>query len=133
MKIKIEKKIKSNKGLLVVPIFKEDLKKLPSRLPSEVRDLLKRLINNKDFDGKDGKTITSCLSGKKNPESLLIIGLGEKGKFSHPSARNAGGKIGKCVKGAKKQELTILLPSELEKYSQEIIEGVYPQRTKLIN
>lgn len=124
MKIKIHDSIKSDEGLLVVPIFKENLKKLPTIFPKAIKDFVTSLVKNKEFDGKRGEHVETYFEKKGLPNKVLIIGLGEMEKYKNRYSRRIGGTIGKHAKAKKSEEITILFVPELSKHGQEFLEGI---------
>ncbi len=114
MKIKIEKKVKSKKGLLVVPISK---KKLASP-PAFIKKFLKTRVNNKEFKGKKGETLSTYLGNQK----ILIIGTGKSASIR--STKELGGKIGKHAKSTKSEEISLMLPENLHNFAQSLLEGL---------
>lgn len=124
MKIKLHKKIKSKKGLLLAPIFEENLRSIPSVFPNSIKTFLKKLIKDKEFSAKKGEKVQTYLDDKKLPKKLLILGMGSAKKLSSKSARILGGKIGKTIKKLKVQNLHLLTPNELTSNLQEFLEGL---------
>jgi leucyl aminopeptidase len=120
MKIKIETAVKSNKGLIVFPLFQENLKKLPKNCSEKVKKFVKTQVKAKDFEGKDSEHLFTYIDDQKT----LVLGAGETKKFSTKLARELGAKIGKSVKGYKVTELTVVLHDDFECFEQEIIEGI---------
>lgn len=124
MKIKFIKKLKSEKGLLVAPIYKEDLKKTPSIYPDFAKDIIKKLFTKDHLKGKSGESEMVYLGKKGMPEKMLLLCIGEKKMMTASRAKDLGGKIGKHLKAAKIEELTIMWPEELTEFSQMFIEGI---------
>jgi leucyl aminopeptidase len=124
MKIKIHKKIKSTKGLLVIPVFKENIKSLPDSCPASIKSFIKTLHKDKEFKPKKGKSVSTFLEKKGLPKKLLVIGFGSIEKFNAASAKELGGKIGKYAKSTKVKELSILFTSEIKEHAQSLLEGL---------
>lgn len=124
MKIKIQNKITSTDGLLIVPVFKESLKKLPSIFPKSIKDFITSLTKNKEFEGKRGELVSTYFEKKGLPNKLLVIGLGEKDKYKSRYSRRIGGTIGKYAKSKKAEEISIVLLPEISKHGQEFLEGI---------
>ena len=124
MKIKIHKTIKSKKGLLVVPVFKETLKKLPKTCPKVIKNFIQQTYKSKDFQTKKGSAVSTYIGRKELPEKVLAISFGSSKKYNVRSAKELGGKIGKHAKGVKAQELTMLMSPETQEYAQELLEGL---------
>jgi len=124
MKIKLQKKIKSNTGMLVIPVFEGDIKKLPKKYPEEVLSFIRKRIKEDDFKGTAKESFVGYLDVKSLPGKLLVIGAGEEGKFDRVEARKFGAKVGKAAISKKAEELTIVFPELFAKYAEEIFEGV---------
>ena len=105
MKIKIETAVKSKKGLIVFPLFQENLKKLPKNCSEKVKKFVKTQVKAKDFEGKDSEKLFTYIDDQKT----LVLGAGETKKISSKIARELGAKIGKSVKAHKATELTVVL------------------------
>jgi len=124
MEIKIQKKIKSKKGILFVPIAAETVKKIPSKYPKEVKDFIKQLVKTEKFKAKKYEIFSTYISNPSLPPRLAVVGIGSKKKQSVPLAKNLGGKIGKFAKANKTLEVSFMLPGELKPFTQEFVEGV---------
>lgn len=124
MKITIQTKLKSSKGLLVVPIFKETINKLPSSYPKIIKDFIKTAHKNKDLKTSKGATISTYNLHKGLPEKILVISLGSAKKLSLRTAKEVGGKIGKYAKGGKSTEVSVLMPKEVVAQAQHFVEGI---------
>lgn len=124
MKIKICKKVESKNGLLVIPIFKNELEKFSTIYPETVKEFLKNLTNNKDFKAKKGEFLAGYLAKKDLPNKILVVGFGKKEKYTRNRARNMGGKIGKYLKSIKEKELSMFITANLEEHMQEFAEGL---------
>ncbi|MDX1596722.1 MAG: M17 family peptidase N-terminal domain-containing protein, partial [Nitrosopumilaceae archaeon] len=81
----------------------------------------------KDIDGKLGKIVVVPLSGKNQPQRLLITGLGNKKKMNNDTIRFASGKIAQKARELKLNEFTVICPpssiSKPEISISQIIEG----------
>ncbi len=124
MKIKINKKIESRIGLLIVPVFKENLNKLPNFYPQTVSDLIRKLVKNKEFKAKNSEMVSTYLNDKNLPEKALIIGVGSNKRFNVRAAKELGGNIGKYIKTAKKTCATILMQKEIGALAFDFVEGI---------
>lgn len=124
MKIKINKKIESRIGLLIVPVFKENLNKLPSSYPKAISNLIQKLVKNKEFKAKNSEMVSTYLDDKNFPEKALIIGVGSNKRFNIRAAKELGGNIGKYIKTAKKKEATVIIPKEILPLAFELVEGM---------
>ncbi|MBI4232221.1 leucyl aminopeptidase, partial [Candidatus Peregrinibacteria bacterium] len=120
MKIKTQSKLKASKGLFVIPVFEEDLKKLPDRYPTVVKNFLKERVKEKDFEAKKKQTLETYLNSKELPAKMLLIGCAKRAKCDAAFVRELGGKVGRAA--AKAKELTILLGDE--EYVEEFLEGI---------
>jgi leucyl aminopeptidase len=109
---------------LVVPVFKETIKKLPSNYPNLVKDFIKIAYKNKDLKLSRGATISTYNLHKGLPEKILVIALGSAKNLSLRTAKEAGGKVGKYAKGSKASEISIFMPKEVAAQAQHFIEGM---------
>ena len=124
MKIKFQPSLKSAKGALVVPIFSDDLKKLPKYIPAPVSKILKQLITTKDFTAKRGEILSTYIDEKKLPAKLLLVGFGKGKNYHAKRARYQAGWIGKSLKSAKLKEAAILFPKPLEAHANAFFEAL---------
>ncbi len=120
MQIKIHNKIKSKKGLLVVTLQEEQLKKIPGKFPSPVKNFIRDRVKNKDLKGKKGEALSTYLMARGVPGQLLVVGAGGKEKYSATIARELGGVVGKFAKKHKSKEVTILAGQD---HLSELTEG----------
>ena len=120
MKIKIETSIKSKTGLIVFPLFQENLKKLPKNFPEKLKKFIKDQVKAKEFAGKDAEQLFTYIDNQKT----LVLGAGETKKFSTKLARELGAIIGKSVTAHKTKELTVVFHDDLECFEQETLEGI---------
>lgn len=124
MQIKINQKITSTKGLLVIPVFQEDFKKMPSLLPKNIQELLKFLERKENFKGKKGQSFSTFITQKNFPEKVMIFGMGTLSKINHRLSLNLGGQIGKVAKSSKKEDVSIYISGKLENFASELIQGI---------
>ncbi|MFH1284024.1 MAG: leucyl aminopeptidase [Candidatus Peregrinibacteria bacterium] len=124
MKIKILTDLKSKNGLLVAPLFKEDISIPPKFYPEPVRNFIKTLKKTGDIKGARGKTYATYIGKADVPKKALVICLGEKNKMTCARARVIGAKIGKHAAAVKEKEVNVFLPVQLVAFSQEFIEGM---------
>lgn len=124
MKIQTQKKIISKKGMLVTPIFVENLKKLPGNFPKEAAQFISHWVNEKEFKAEKRETIYTHLQSKDLPHKLLVIGLGKAEKFNAKTAREIGAKIVKMAKTHKSKEVTLVLVDKMLPHIEELLEGV---------
>lgn len=123
MKIRIEKELKSNKGLLAVPMGQEDVKEKKHKNKG-VEKLLSNLKPLKNFNGKPLQKMSTLLSGKQDPEVALFVGVGEEKEMNAKLARDIGGEIGKFAKSEGLKEISIILEKELDMFIRELVEGI---------
>ncbi|MBI5754501.1 leucyl aminopeptidase [Candidatus Peregrinibacteria bacterium] len=124
MNFKLKNKIEATTDLLVVPIFAEYLKKLPAKLPTIVQGFIATAIKNESFKAAFGEIFFTHLQEQNLPKKLLLIGAGSKTKFSENKARVFGAKIAKFIKPSKDDSMSFLLFPQLEKYTEELAEGL---------
>jgi leucyl aminopeptidase len=123
MKTKISKKLKSKKGLLVVPVFSGELKRLPAEIPNAIKEFVKERVKSKEFRAKKMEKVFTYTKNKGIPSKLILIGCGEVEKFDVEAARNLGGKIGKMAKCKKETEVSIILNGKVSAMVGDLVEG----------
>jgi leucyl aminopeptidase len=124
MQIKIQKALKKDDGLLVVPFFKDYEKAFPAQYNEELKALVKRALKDKEFEGKLKEDLFFTVDSTKMPQKVMFIGCAKCDGFSASDARNIGAAINTEAQRKKQQKVTILLTSEVELYAQELIEGL---------
>jgi len=124
MQIKIQKKIKKEKGLLLVPFFKEYFTDIPSEFPVEIKAFVKKFNKEKEFKAKKGEKTLYTIDSKNLPERILFLGCGERDKFDAASAREFGAGACKETKANKSKKIILLFTPELSLYTKEIVEGI---------
>jgi leucyl aminopeptidase len=105
MKTVFAKGITKKDKFTIVPVFKKGKAKYPKNIPL------------KGFDAKEGETVFL------HTEKLLLLGLGEKKKFTAAKARELFAGAVKEVKGKKQTSISLFIIKDLEKYGQEIGEA----------
>ncbi|MFA6918280.1 MAG: leucyl aminopeptidase [Candidatus Gracilibacteria bacterium] len=131
MNIKINKKIKSDSGFLVLPIFREEIGKYPASYPQALKPFFEKRVKSKEFSGKKGEIIDTYLDGKNLPPKAVLVGFGKKEKFNSKKARRIAGIIGKFLKKKKNTEVTIVMPEIVAKYAEEFVEGLKMSQYKI--
>lgn len=124
MNIKISKQIKSNKGILVLPVFREEIGEFPKTFPASLKGFFEKRVKAKEFEGKKGEILTTYIDDKNLPAKVAFVGFGKKEKFSGKKNRIVSAIIGKFLKKEKATETTIVMPVEIAKYGQEFAEGL---------
>ncbi len=122
MKIRIEKSLKSKKGLLVIAVTQENLEK-PKHNDKGIEKLMEKLKGDSNFNGKALQTTSTFLDGKKDPEKALFIGIGKTQEVSEALMRNVGGKAGKYAKQEKLTEVSVLVSEQMVPYLRSLVEG----------
>ena len=127
VQIKVEKAAIDQKktALLVIGIFENEQdfphsKELDSTLSSTIREILE----NKEFKGNFGSTITLYTVGKGPIKRIMLIGLGQKEKFTNERARIIAGKAALNAKELGSTEFTISLSNLDEDLVEAISEGI---------
>ncbi|MBI4235042.1 leucyl aminopeptidase [Candidatus Peregrinibacteria bacterium] len=113
MKISLQQRLKSKDGVLVVPLFENQLKDLSQNLPAKIREFIGKVHKNKAFKGAKNEMLLTYFGDKGLPPRLLLLGLGKSPALSVKSILNCAGMLGKKLKSGKIAELNILLPQEL--------------------
>lgn len=135
MDIKINKKIKSSKGLLILPFFREDIGKNTGKFPEDYPKLLKpffeKRVKKGEFLGKKGEIIATYLDDKILPPKAAFVGFGKKEKFNSKKARRIAGVIGKFLKKGKITEAAVIMPQIVAKFAEEFVEGIKMSQNKI--
>lgn len=124
MKIQFNKKVSLSKGVFVVPVFTEDVKRMPEQYPAIVKEFISTAVKLDGFKATFGETILTHIDVKELPRKLLIIGAGSEKKFSAAKARILGAKATKICKQVKCNDLSLLLLPQLAKFVEELAEGL---------
>ena len=131
MNIKINNKIKSKEGFLILPIFREDINKFPGEYPKQLKEFLEKRVKSGEFKGKKGEMTGTYFDDKNLPAKVAIIGFGKKEKFTGRKSRCVGGLIGKFLKKNKTVKCTVLMPEIAGKYAEEFVEGIKMSQYKI--
>lgn len=124
MKICISKKVSFFKGLLAVPVFSDNVKKMPDIYQAVVKNFVYDSVKHDNFKANFGETIIANISNKNLPRKLLIIGLGKEKNFNNSKSRMIGARIAKLGKQLKANLLSLLLLPRLENSLEELVEGL---------
>jgi len=124
MNVKINKKVKSNYGFLILPIFREEITKYPSDYPQSAKSFFEKRVKSKEFIGKKGEIVETYLDDKNLPPRVVLVGFGKKENFNSKMARRVGGIIGKFLKQNKVVESSVCMPQIVAKYVEEFVEGI---------
>ena len=122
--IKINKKVKSGNGFLVLPIFREEISKYPADYPQVVKEFFVKRVKSKEFVGKKGEIVETYLDDKNLPPRVALVGFGKKEKFNSKISRRVGGVIGKFMKQNKVTEMSVCMPQIVAQYAEQFIEGL---------
>lgn len=94
--------------------------------PREIAQFMKG-VSKKRFEGKLEQTFSTETLGKAGFRHLLIVGLGEKGKFRLDNLRRAAGVAVRHAAALKEKELSVYLPhlpkTDISKTAQAVTEG----------
>lgn len=131
MDIKINKKVKSASGFLVLPIFREEISKYPSTYPQSLKSFFEKRVKVKEFFGKKGEILSSYLDEKGLPPKVAFVGFGKLEKFNSKKARRVGGIVGKFLKRSKTVEISIFMPEIIAKSAEEFVEGLKMAQYKI--
>ncbi|MBI2634218.1 leucyl aminopeptidase [Candidatus Peregrinibacteria bacterium] len=110
MKFEVKNKIGIRKGILLVPVFEDNLKKLPGDFPEIVKNFIAGRVKNENFEGKKDNLLFTYLHGENLPEKLVIFGCGKIKEFDGKLSRELGGKIGKFIQKHHTSEAAMLNP-----------------------
>ncbi len=124
MKTIFSKKLGNKKGLIIVPIFKDDIKKINREYPLEIKNFIKERIAEKEFKGNLGEKVFTYLKSKQLPSKLLLLGLGKKGNYNIEKALKTGGHIGKHAQSVRTKQISIFLLKEMEEYAKNLTEAI---------
>ncbi len=107
-----------------MPVFNEDLKKLPSTVPKSISNFISIAKERDSFMASFGETFFTHLININLAKKLLLIGAGPMRKFDSSKARVFGAKVSKLAKTNKSTSLSILLHPQLEKFIEQLAEGL---------
>lgn len=124
MKIKISEKKFRHSGVLIVPIFKDLIKKIPDFYDKELKDFIGQRVKKDGFEGKKFESIESFVNIKDFAERIVLLGCGNSADYTPKFARELGGKIAKHVASSKVTEAGILLLDFMNLYIHELTEGI---------
>jgi len=124
MNVKVQKRVKKEEGLLIVPFFKEYIKTFPKEYTDELKSLVKRALKKKEFEGKGNESQYYTIDAKALPEKVLFIGCGKKEKYDSKRARILGAEICAEAKEKKQQKVIVLLLEEMNLYIGELVESI---------
>jgi len=124
MDIKIIKKTQKESGILAVPFFKEYAEKFPLSYSKDLKALVKKALDNKEFKGKFAEEAYFTVDAKDLQEKVLFMGCGSQEKFDAKGARNIGAEICSAAKTFKQQKIIILMRPETNLYIKEFVEGI---------
>jgi len=131
MNIKVNKKVKSNLGFLILPIFREEIKKFPLEYPQQLKSFFEKRVSSKEFMGKKGEIISTYLDDKNFPPKVALVGFGKKEKFDSKKSRRVAGLLGKYLKKNKTVEASIIMPEEIAECAEEFVEGIKMSQYKV--
>jgi leucyl aminopeptidase len=131
MRIQVKRNLKVKKGILIVPIFKDQPKTLPKFFPKNVKDFLDQLKETKDFAGKEKETAETYIKTKDFTGKIVVFGLGERKKYRRGKAREIGAAIGRTIQASKIENVYMLMLDEMEKDAYEFIEGCLMSEYKI--
>src|SRR6188472_948016 len=128
VQIRVEKaKINQKRtSLLVVGIFENEqgFSEL-NELDPFIAFTIKEIFDNKEFNGSFGSTITLYTMGKGPMKKIMLIGLGNREKFTNETVRIIAGKAALKAKERASVEFSILPFSHLQDGSIEALcEGI---------
>ncbi|MBI4975316.1 leucyl aminopeptidase [Candidatus Peregrinibacteria bacterium] len=124
MKIEMNEKLKSRKGLLITPIFENYLDRFPKNYPDITKKFLLKLVKNKEFWGHSGEIGFSYADEENLSDKILLFGFGKIKNYTSKIARELGAKIGKEAIRLKEKNISIFFSKELAKYTEEFMEGI---------
>ena len=125
--IKVEKAEIAQKmtSLLVIGIFENEQEFSQSKeLDSTLSSIIREILENKEFKGSFGSTITLYIVGNVPMKKITLIGLGQKEKFTNERARIIAGKATLNAKELELTEFTIFLSKLDEDLVEAISEGI---------
>jgi len=111
-------------GALILPLFSgEELSGALAELDKSLDGLISDLIENDGFKAKSGEhRLVYTQSGAS--KRVILLGLGEKSKFSVHVLRKAAAKAVKAVKTLNKTEFAFVLPDAIEGEALAVGEGL---------
>jgi leucyl aminopeptidase len=125
--IKVEKAEIAQKmtSLLVIGIFENEQDFSQSKeLDSTLSSIIRQILKNREFKGSFGSNITLYTVDKAPMKKIMLIGLGQKEKFTNERARIIAGKAALNAKELGLTEFTIFLSNVDEDLVEAICEGI---------
>ncbi len=123
MKIKVQTKLKLKEGAIVIPLFKENLEKLPAHIPKAAKDFIRKRIENGDFSAEKEQTLFSYIDFKDFKGKIFVDGLGGIADFTPVKARELGGELSKKIKQNKVEDVSLCVGKKLGGFLEEFLEG----------
>ncbi|HBB02663.1 MAG: hypothetical protein US89_C0005G0076 [Candidatus Peregrinibacteria bacterium GW2011_GWF2_38_29] len=120
MKTKFISSLSHSEKVLIVPIYTFKKSLFTHSIPQDLVKVISAPFKAKDFECKDDEMYT--INGE---QKLIFISLGEKEKLDSAKVRNAFANGFKKAKSFKKKTVAVFLYAELEKFAQEIAEGMF--------
>lgn len=120
MNIKQIKDFSKSADLLIIPVFKEDLKSSPANFPKVLKDFISK--RSKNFKAKKLETL-STFDLKDLPEQTLLIGMGDRANIDVKTVLYMAGKAGSFAKKNDCKKVEVLLNKEFDSYIQQFLEG----------
>jgi len=125
MKIKIQDKLKIKNDMLIIPVFKDQIKKKKYNLyQKSISTFLKERVKEKEFEGKEGESVFTYISEKNLPNKLLLFGMGNLDEYSSKNARELGAILGKLLKLKKCQDISFFLLEEMIETFEPFYQGI---------
>lgn len=123
MKIRIEKKISTKKGALLLPLFEGFSKDLPSTYSESLKKFILKRSREEDFRGKRGEEVMHYFEDKNLPEKAAFFGAGKTEKYSAKFAREFGAAMYKRSAHLKVEEVSLVVLPEMKPFIGELVEG----------
>lgn len=123
MKIKIEKKIGTTGGALLLPVFEDFGKQMPKAYEGTLSKFILKRSREEDFKAKRGEKVSTYFEEKSLPAKVAFFGAGSAEKFSAKFARELGAAFFHAAKHLKAQEVSVVILPAMQAYLGEFLEG----------
>ncbi|MEK7672426.1 MAG: leucyl aminopeptidase [Patescibacteria group bacterium] len=125
MKILIQKKLTAKNGVLIIPVFKEESKKISKIYGKNIDEFIFDRVQGEEFQGKRKEVAATYIKGEDFHGKLILVGVGKLENYSSNFARRLGAIMAKVLRSQKIENLSVYLHPEMLAYAEELIQGMY--------
>lgn len=122
MEITLNTSLNKKTNITVIPVFSDA--EIPKTIPANLRKILSSAKKVKEFERKKGQTFLLTPFTTQLNRKLILVGLGKEKKITGKIVREIASDAVKASKGFQQKEINFILPDSLNKYAQELAEGL---------